>query len=124
MVAFYCLMSVFKRVCHLPSNNGFSSLVSRELELHCTDSVNKRTDTGEAVGGEPAHRLQAAPQLPHCSDGGLAPGWGFQTAPGSRAEGRGVGGQRSLPARSSFSFGSRAPVVWEFLGQALPASWR
>lgn len=38
VVAFYCLMSAFRGVCHLPSNNDFSSLVTRELGLRCADS--------------------------------------------------------------------------------------
>lgn len=54
MVAFYCLMSTFKGVCHLPGNNGFSSLVTCELGPCCADSANKRTDPGGAAGEEPA----------------------------------------------------------------------
>lgn len=37
-MAFYCLVSAFKGVCHLPGNNGFISLVTHELETRCTDS--------------------------------------------------------------------------------------
>lgn len=50
MVAFYCLVSAFKGVCHLPGNNGFSSLVTVSSSLAVRIPVSKRQAIGEEVG--------------------------------------------------------------------------
>lgn len=103
-MASYCLVSALKGVCHLPGNNGFSSLVTHELELRCADSVNR----ADIAGPEPSvcglHRSDLmAWRLPTW--------WGFHAALGAGAAGRGVGSKLS-PRLDSPSLGVQGSAVW------------
>lgn len=104
VVAFYCLMSAFKGVCHLPGNRGFSLLVTHELEPRCTDAVNKRTD--EAAGAEPAAVCRLHRGRPTAVAGAGTP-LGIPGHPGSRSRGPAFFPGPVLP-----SFWVQGPLGW------------
>lgn len=116
VVAFYCLMSAFKGVCHLPGNRGFSLLVTHELEPRCTDAVNKRTD--EAAGAEPAAVCRLHRGRPTAVAGAGTP-LGVPGHPGSRSRGPAFFPGPVLP-----SFWVQGPCGLGHLGQSFAASRR
>lgn len=75
-MAFHCLMSAFKGVCHLPGDRGFSLLVTRELEPRRTDSVNKGTAAREAAAAAPAAVCGPLAGAPAGVAGSPSPGGG------------------------------------------------